>query len=189
MIVSGAAALALAACGDEPAADTEQKAAEATSYSGTLAAPGKADKAFTYDAKLAPAGAELAVEVSGSGDATTYALKVTGLLPDRGYAAHAHSKPCGKVGDDAGPHFQHKKDPAADKENPSVDAEYANPENEVWLDVTTDAEGAGKSEAEVPFSVDGAAPQSVMVHAKEKTPTEDGKAGKAGDRVACLSLA
>jgi Cu-Zn family superoxide dismutase len=189
--VTGAAGLLLAACGTDDAgsdAGQQQDDVEKSSYSGALAAPAKAENAFTYDPKLAPAGAELAVEVGGSGKATTFALTVTGLLPDRGYAAHAHQKPCGEEGDAAGPHFQHKKDPAAGPDNPSVDADYANPENEVWLDVQTDAEGNGTSEADVPFNIDGSAPASVVVHAKEKTPTEDGTAGKAGDRIACLSL-
>jgi hypothetical protein len=47
--------------------------------------------------------------------------------------------PCGAVASAAGPHYQHKRDPQASATAPSVDASYGNPQNEVWLDVTTDA--------------------------------------------------
>lgn len=188
--VVGAAGLLVAACGsgDDGSDGTQDAAAEKASFAGTLADAAKADNAYTYDPKLAPAGAELAVVVNGAGDATTFEFTVSGLLPNRGYAAHAHLKACGQDGDAAGPHYQHQKDPAAGKDKPSVDADFANPKNEVWLDVTTDAEGNGTSTAEVPFAVDGTSPASVVVHAKAKTPTTDGTAGKAGDRIACLTL-
>jgi hypothetical protein len=47
--------------------------------------------------------------------------------------------PCGAAASAAGPHYQHKRDPQASATAPSVDASYANPQNEVWLDLTTDA--------------------------------------------------
>ena len=76
---------------------------------------------------------------------TSVALTVAGLLPNRGYAAHLHTRPCGPTGADAGPHFQNRVDPAATPEQPSTDPAYANPQNEFWLDVRTDAAGAGQT--------------------------------------------
>ena len=73
--------------------------------------------------------------------------------PSRGYAAHAHVNPCGPTGDAAGPHFQNRPDPAAAPGKPSTDPAYANPQNEIWLDLRTDGDGDGESRAEVPFDV------------------------------------
>lgn len=189
------AGLMTAACGSgnggaeaDPGQDTASNASEnQVTHSGKLAEPDQAEDAFTYDSKLAPVGAELSVDVTSAADAGTVVLTVAGLVPDRGYAAHAHTEECGDNGDAAGPHFQHKADPKADPDKPK--AAYANPENEVWLDLTTDAEGNGTSEAKVPFALSAeATPKSVVVHADEKTATADGEAGKAGDRVACLTI-
>jgi len=155
------------------------------SFDGTLAPPESADGAFTYD-PAAPEGAELSVTVSPADDDTTFELTVSGLEPDRGYAVHAHTKPCGPTGDAAGPHFQDELDPAATSSKPSSDPAYANPENEVWLDLETDGEGAGSAEATVPFTFSDEAPASTVVHAEMETATEAGMAGMAGDRIACL---
>ena len=120
---------------------------------------------------------------------TVVALDVEGLLPDRGYAAHLHVKPCGATGADAGPHFQNTPDPAAGPDRPSTDPAYANPENEVWLDLHTDADGNGHAEAEVAFTfVPNRSPRSVVVHEAELTATHAGHAGTAGARAACLTL-
>ena len=78
------------------------------------------------------------IAVSGAGH-TVVALTVHGLLPDRDYGAHVHAKPCGLTGADAGPHYQHEPDPV----QPSTDPAFANADNEVWLDFTTDREGNG----------------------------------------------
>ena len=53
------------------------------------------------------------VEAGSSGDSTEVRLDVDGLLPNRGYAAHAHVKPCGTTGADAGPHIQNTDATAA----------------------------------------------------------------------------
>ena len=76
--------------------------------------------------------------------ATEVRLDVDGLLPNRGYAAHAHVNACGPTGDVAGPHFQNQVDPAAAPGKPSTDPAYANPQNEIWLDLRTDGDGAGE---------------------------------------------
>lgn len=149
--------------------------------SGTL---GETEGAFSYD-PAGPPGAELTVSVVPGGGATTVELRATGLLPNRGYAAHAHTRPCGPTGDAAGPHFQHRMDPVS----PSVDPAYANPRNEIWLDLRTDGEGAATGTAEVPFAFTERAPASVVVHEAMATMTEAGKAGTAGGRLACLTAA
>lgn len=96
----------------------------------------------------------------GSDGGTHVGLDAEGLLPDRGYAAHAHVRPCGATAADAGPHFQDEADPAAGPDKPSTDPAHANPENEVWLDLHTDG---------------------------EMTMTDAGHAGTAGGRAACLT--
>lgn len=54
--------------------------------------------------------------------------------------------------------------------------------------MTADAQGAGSSEADVPFGFDDAAPASIIVHEAEATTTAPGEAGTAGARLACLDL-
>jgi Cu-Zn family superoxide dismutase len=86
---------------------------------GTLAAPDQAQGAFTYNPQLAPVGAQVDAEIDGSADRTEVSLDVTGMVPNRGYAAHVHAKPCGATGADAGPHYQNRVDPAATPEKAS----------------------------------------------------------------------
>ena len=155
---------------------------------GTLTPPGQTSNAFTYNPALAPVGARMGVNLTPSGDSTTVRLEVSGLLANRGYAVHLHTNACGPTGDAAGPHFQHHVDPAATPDQPSTNPVYANPANEVWLDVRTDATGAGTSTTEVPFLFTDRVPASVVVHKAMATATQPGEAGQAGGRVACLTL-
>ena len=145
---AAAAATASATDDDEPTAD------------GTLAPPGRATTAFTYNPALAPEGATIEVDVDAGAGSTGIRLAVEGLLPNRGYAAHAHVNGCGPTGDVAGPHFQNQVDPAAAPGKPSTDPAYANPQNEIWLDLRTDGDGDGESRAEVPFAFTDRAPAS-----------------------------
>ncbi len=143
-----------------------------------------AGTAVTYDPKLVPVGARAAVSSESGDDGTVVMLAVRGLLPDRRYGAHAHVEPCGDTGDAAGPHFQNEVDPV----QPSVDPAFANPQNEIWLDLTTDAAGAGSATATVGwgFERDRRA-RSVIIH-EMGTATEPGVAGKAGARPACVDV-
>ena len=178
----GACLLAVAVAG--PAAADQEATAE-----GTLAAADHGSGAVSYNPAVAPAGAHLSVTIDDADGSTVVALDVEGLLPDRGYAAHAHVKPCGATGADAGPHFQHAVDPAAGPDQPSTDPAYANPDNEVWLDLHTDADGAGHAETELPFAfAANRSPRSIVVHEAEATATHAGHAGTAGDRAACITL-
>jgi superoxide dismutase, Cu-Zn family len=155
---------------------------------GAVAPPERAADAFTYNPALVPEGADLEVYATSNGTSTTIRLEAVGLLPDRGYAAHAHANACGPTGDAAGPHFQNQPDPAAGPGKPSTDPAYANPQNEIWLDLKTDSYGDGEATATVPFVFTARAPASVIVHDAEATATEPGKAGSAGARLACLTV-
>ena len=121
---------------------------------------------------------------------TVVTLHVRGLNPNRTYGAHAHVNACGLTGAAAGPHDQHSPDPAATPSVPSSDPAYANPVNEIWLDVTTNAAGNGVALAKQPWQfAPGKAPRSVIIHA-ERTATgaQDGAAGAAGARLACVDV-
>lgn len=194
-LVIGCAAVGLlaAGCGDEPDGEDDNPqvngaAAVNVEQERRLAAPEQATDAFTYDQAAAPVGAGLKVSARSTGAGTLVEFDADGLAANRGYAVHLHAKPCGPKGDAAGPHFQNRVDPAATPEQPSKDPAYANPQNEFWLDLRTNAEGDGESRAEVPFGFSDRVPASVVVHAEEHTATEHGKAGQAGGRVACMTV-
>jgi Cu-Zn family superoxide dismutase len=138
--------------------------------------------AYSYDAERVPSSARVAVlSVSGPRRTRTF-LVVHGLQPGQAYGAHLHTNACGASPAAAGPHYQQVPDPV----QPSTDPAFANPENEVWLDVHTDAAGSGMSRS---FNrwVFHTPPRSLVLHA-EHTHTEPGKAGTAGARLACLDL-
>ncbi|GGK05425.1 hypothetical protein GCM10010123_39120 [Pilimelia anulata] len=187
---------ALAGCAgdpaDDPAATPSASSPSAspepspTTITGTLATPAAGATAVTYDPTLAPVGATLSAALAPSGTGLSVTLTVAGLKPSRPYGAHVHTAPCGMQGTDAGPHLQHTPDPKASASPPSVDPSFANPTNEVWLDVTTDTAGGGAVTATAPWRFTDA-PRSIILHA-EKTKTEPGKAGTAGARIACLTL-
>lgn len=115
-----------------------------TSAHGTFTGYDPGAHAVTYRTDLVPGGAQAHV-FGMSARATGTTLVATGLLPNHQYGAHAHANACGATGDDAGPHFQHTRDPV----KPSVDPAYANPRNEIWLDFTTDRFGTGHAKSTV----------------------------------------
>jgi superoxide dismutase, Cu-Zn family len=165
-----------------PAAPAAGEPAGVGQASGTFSAP--PGLAVTYDQALVPVGASAAVNTTEDSGSTSVTLDVTGLQPNRRYGAHAHTNACGATGADAGPHFQLTPDPVT----PSVDPAYANAQNEIWLDLTTDAQGAGRATSTVDweFPADRRA-GSVVIHTMP-TSTEPGKAGTAGDRAACITV-
>ncbi|NHC15572.1 superoxide dismutase [Motilibacter sp. E257] len=143
------------------------------------------DDLTRYDTALVPADARARVTaVYDRRGGTEVTLRVRGLLPNRAYGAHVHSNACGATGAAAGPHYQYVVDPV----QPSVDPAYANPENEVWLDFTTDARGnaVGRAEVDWQFPANRRA-NSVVIHS-ELTQTGPGVAGMAGARVACITV-
>jgi Cu-Zn family superoxide dismutase len=170
----------LAACSSEPAAPAIKPVAETS-----LAAPaasGDQPKGLTYDVKRIPVGATLSTGSSVANGQTTVELKVSGLLPNTKYGSHVHTKPCGAKPADSGSHYQNSKDPVT----PSVDPQYANAQNEIWLDFTTDAAGAATGTATVKWEFRKGEANAVIIHATHSS-TEHGKAGTAGDRLACLT--
>ncbi len=164
----------------------------ALSGSGTFTTPDPASKAVTYNSSLAPVDAAILTSVipSGYGYSRTVAtLVVAGLLPNRGYAAHAHTHACGPTAEDAGPHYQNRIDPTATHQAPSTNPQYANPRNEMWLDIRTDAAGQGTAQTTVPFGFTDRRPGSIVLHEATTTATTPGQAGQAGARIACVTLA
>jgi Cu-Zn family superoxide dismutase len=137
-----------------------------------------------------PEGASARVQsVATSDGRTIVTLKVSGFEAFAQYGAHAHTSPCGDpatnpTGTAAGPHFQHVVDPV----KPSVDPAFANPQNEIWLDVATNRAGEGQAKAVVDwqFTPERRA-QSVIIHERQ-TSTQPGEHGTAGKRVACLDV-
>ena len=184
-VLLGATALMVTACGGAPQdAEVDSTAQQSVEVSATYAEGGDGP-AYTYDTELVPAGATVEVSSTSSGEETTTTLRVSGLLPDRTYGAHAHTKPCSPAaGDEAGPHYQFSQDPVT----PSVDPAYANPENEIWLDLTTDANGAGEATSTVPWTFpEDRRAASVVLH-EEPTATHAGHAGTAGGRPGCVTV-
>ena len=85
-----------------------------------------------------------------------------------------HQSPCGPVATDAGPHYQHA---GLGSDVPLRSSD------EVWLDVTVNAAGNGRSAATRTWQVDESTPRSVILHA---LPTASD--GTAGPRLACIDL-
>jgi len=158
---------------------------------GTLAAanPSAQANAVSYNPALAPVGAHMTATVTPSGDSTVADLTVSGLAPNRGFSVVAHVNTCGGVPGGEGPRFQKQIDPAASPTKPSTNPEYANANNEIWLDVHTDSTGAATSHTTVPFVLTDRGPRSIVVHDEPQTTATTGQGlGQTSDRVACLSL-
>jgi FtsP/CotA-like multicopper oxidase with cupredoxin domain len=93
---------------------------------------------------------------------TTVLLEASGLLADTMYPAHVHNMPCSIS--DGGSHYK-LDDTVAD----------ALPENEIWLDLMTDAAGDATSEVTIGHTPRPEA-QAVVIH------------GEGGVRLACIDL-
>lgn len=137
----------------------------------------------TYDPALVPLGATVTVASRSLPHATVTLLTVHGVVPGRDYGAHVHVNPCGADPDAAGPHYQHAPDPI----QPSVDPEYANPANEIWLDLSTDNRGSGAARSDVRWFFTDRLPGAVVLH-EHRTSVEPGMAGTAGARIACVNV-
>jgi superoxide dismutase, Cu-Zn family len=139
----------------------------------------------SYDLTRVPMGASATVTAVATGSGKMIVtLHVSGLLPDTDYGAHAHVNPCGTTGAAAGPHYQYNRDPVT----PSTNPEYANPANEIWLDLTTNPAGQGRAMTVVDwqFPTDRSA-GSVILHI-EHTHTGPADSGVAGTRLGCLTV-
>ncbi|MFD8496900.1 superoxide dismutase family protein [Amycolatopsis sp. NPDC059657] len=187
VLVGGVAACSSAESHSQGASTSPGAPAPGQLASATFAAPaaaGTQPAAITYHADLVPAGAKAVVATSVADGKTKVTLEVSGLLSGRMYGAHAHTKACGAKAADAGPHYQDKKDPV----QPSVDPAFANASNEIWLDFTTNDKGEAVATTTVPWLFPKGGANSVVLHANH-TSTETGKAGTAGDRLACITAA
>ena len=97
-------------------------------------------------------------------EGTTVTLDATGLAPDATYAVHVHDRDCSSY--DGGAHYK-----IDDTVGGTDEA------NELWLPLTTDADGSGQSSI-VSEHLARAAAQSIVVH--------DGARG--GPRLTCIDL-
>ncbi|MGW7354894.1 superoxide dismutase family protein [Streptomyces sp. NPDC054784] len=140
-------------------------------------------RAVTYDRRLVPEGARITVEQRVDGAGTRVAVAVRGVLPGHTYGVHVHTAPCGADPDDAGPHYQHRPDPV----RPSTDPAYANPGNEIWLDLTAGPGGDGRAATLHPWNFRTGEARSVVLH-EHATRTAPGEAGMAGGRVGCFTV-
>ncbi|RNL84395.1 superoxide dismutase family protein [Halostreptopolyspora alba] len=157
------------------------------SVSETFAPYSEDAEAITYDEQAVPPRATVEVSITGDEGGSVYSLAVTGLETDREFGSHLHTQPCGEDPGDSGPHYQDEVDPEADSDNPSTNPEYANPENEVWLDFTTDENGEAEQETRVDWTPREDEANSIVIH-DEHTSEQEGTAGAAGDRLACVNV-
>ncbi|HEU0127240.1 MAG TPA: superoxide dismutase [Pseudonocardiaceae bacterium] len=197
-VVATVMTLTPVACGDDESSDESAPPAAApaapqnlSTLSGvdTFAAPKPGAEAVTYNPALVPEGASILASImpAGRGYTQTRAnLSVAGLLPNHAYVLRAHTQACGATAEEAGPPYQDRIDPAATPQANSTNPEYANPRNEIWLDVRTDTDGSASSGASVPFTFTDRAPASVVVY--DAPATAPGQAGPLGAPVACLNL-
>ena len=102
------------------------------------------------------------------GGKTHVTLHVTGLPPNRAFGSHVHVLPCEDPAQ-AGGHY--RNEPAGP----------ATPENEIWLDFTTNAAGVGHAQAIVDFLIRHDGAHSVVNHALATDPAT----GAAGPKLAC----
>ncbi len=138
---------------------------------------------MTYGAAI-PADADARVtSVETAEGRTIVDLHVWGLAPNTKYGAHAHVNPCSPADPAAaGGHFQFVKGGASDPL-------FANPRNEIWLDLTTNSAGNGHAKAVVNWQfTPGDRAKSVIIHERHTHHGPD-NAGTAGARLACLDMA
>ncbi|MGW7414957.1 superoxide dismutase family protein, partial [Streptomyces sp. NPDC054863] len=124
--------------------------------------------AVSYDPGLVPAGAWIRVQQKADLKGTRVTVQVKGLGPGHAFGMHVHAKACGVDPEAAGKHYQHVKDP-----------KLVNPENEVWLDLTTDASGGAEATAHHAWGLPEGAAKSVVLHREQ---------GGAGERVGCFTV-
>jgi superoxide dismutase, Cu-Zn family len=194
-VVATAMTFTPVACGDDESSEESQAPAPApagppntSTLSGvdTFVAPSPGAEAVTYNPALVPEGASILASImpAGFGYTETRAnLSAAGLLPNHAYVVRAHTQACGATAEDAGPPYQNRVDPAATPQGASTNPQYANPRNELWLDIRTDSDGSASSGASVPFTFTDRAPASVVVY--DAAP---GQAGQLGAPIACLNL-
>jgi superoxide dismutase, Cu-Zn family len=116
------------------------------------------------------------------GGKTKVKLTVDKLPPNRLFGVHVHKLSCAEMS--AGPHYQHMETPDGGSR---TDNTYANPMNEIWLDLTTDAQGKKTVEHLTDWNIIKANAKGIIVHDLPSS-TAPGMGGTAGARLACLNL-
>lgn len=139
--------------------------------------------AVVYDEGLVPSGASAKVTQLNTRQGMEIALSVRGFLEDRSYGARVHTRPCGTQPGDSGPRYQDVQDPRT----PSTDPRYANPDNEVWLDFTTDGYGRGDAVSAHSWRFRPGGARSVVVH-EHPAGDDSARTGDTGRRVACVTV-
>ncbi len=131
----------------------------------------------------ATAAANPAMNVAGTIDAfdagggkTRFVLNVTGLTPNMEFGSHLHKLACADTM--AGGHYQNVP-PTGD----AGPATVASPTNEIWLDFTTNAAGAGTATTTVDWKPRTGEAKAIVIHVMR---TADG--GVAGSKLACVSM-
>ncbi len=122
--------------------------------------------AVTYDPDSVPVTGKIRAVVLREGEAS---MAISGLGPHRFFGAHLNTTECPPSGMDVGPRLQHTV---------NADPDFANPENEVWLDFTTDGNGLATSTSvhAWPFDPDRP-PRSIVI--------DD---GNTATRLACVNV-
>ena len=171
----------------------ESSATEIVFGSGTLTMPNSTSKAITYDPRLAPIGAAMTATIIPTSEGSTAELTVLGLVPNRRYAASAHTKACGATANAAGTRFHYRSDPAAgglttSSDPEDADPEFTDPDDEISLHVRTDAAGTGTSRIAIPFTLTDHVPGSMVVSDETPSTTDSNKAANPRASVACLTL-
>jgi len=145
---------------------------------------GETTGAFTYSQAYVPSGSAARVQaVPTASGKTVVTLHVWGLVPNREYGAHAHKFACGADPLTAGGHFQYIQGGA-------TDPAFANDENEIWLDFSTDVDGNASAQTVVDwqFPSDRRA-GAVVIHDHHTAHGTPGTSGTAGARYGCLTVA
>ncbi|UED86691.1 superoxide dismutase family protein [Streptomyces profundus] len=175
-LVTGSGGTALAADGGTAAAE------RGLVFAGEFApvTEGPVPRAVTYRPELVPAGSTVEVVQRVGEGRMRIALRVEGVNAAHTYGAHVHTSPCGAAPEDSGPHYQNR---------PGEAPEAANPSNEVWLDFTADANGAGEARAAQNWVFRADEARSVVIH-EHATDSghHGGTPGDAGARVACFTV-
>lgn len=198
LAVAMTAAAAALLTGAGAAGATAPAGYELTAW-GQFGPPGErfAPAAVTYDHKLVPAGARIEMRQRISGGITpdgrplpagadagaermSVEIWVSGVRPGHSFGAHVHTEPCDADPSASGPHYQHVT---------GTDPALANPENEVWLDFTADAEGTGEAEAVQRWNFRPGEAGSLVLHERPTSTGHDGHhPGDAGPRAACFTV-
>jgi Cu-Zn family superoxide dismutase len=163
---------------DEP---TPTMLATSTGPLTVFATPYAANPARAMEANPIANTATAAATAWKVGSKLKLALSVAGMPAKRTFGSHLHKFTCDNM--KAGGHYQNNPWPTTNPMSSANDPVYANPENEAWLDFTTDDGGKATKEVTSNWLPRAGEAKSIIIH---DMATAEG--GKAGDKLACLPL-